>query len=78
MELYQQIIFEYLSERAAQMPVAQAAKIVDQKSYQALRQIKEILTNPTLDDPACFQKIEEIVRVFEQYDPTGLTRHDFG
>lgn len=31
-----------------------------------------------LDDPACFQKIEAIVRVFETLGSNGGNRHDFG
>lgn len=42
-----------------------------------LTEIQEVLDDETLDDPACFQKIEAIVSVFHDH---GLytSRHDFG
>lgn len=54
-----------------------APDILEAASYQALCQIQDILRDDTLDDPACFQKIEEIVQVFEQIGADCGSRHDF-
>ena len=37
-----------------------------------------ILDDDSLDDATCFQKIEEIVCVFEEMGFNGGSRHDFG
>lgn len=47
-------------------------------SIAALRRIREILTDATLDDAECFQKIEAIVCVFEDLGLDCGVRHDFG
>lgn len=54
-----------------------APDILEAASYQALCQIQDILRDDTLDDPECFQKIEEIVRVFERIGTDCGSRHDF-
>ena len=54
------------------------AGIVHDAAYQALNQIKLILEDDRLDDPECFWKIEQIVRVFEELGSNAGTRHDFG
>ena len=52
--------------------------LVEQRCYQAMQKIQAILKNDRLDDAECFQKIEEIVRVFEDLGSGCGTRHDFG
>lgn len=54
-----------------------APDILEAASYQALCQIQDILRDDTLDDPECFQKIEEIVQVFERMDTDCGCRRDF-
>lgn len=54
------------------------AELVELKSYAALCRIKSIIEDDTLDDPACFKKIEEIVSTLEFLGSGGGTRHDFG
>lgn len=54
-----------------------APDILEAASYQALCQIQDILRDDTLDDPECFQKIEEIVQVFERMGTDCGCRHDF-
>ncbi len=44
----------------------------------ALWKIREILADDSLDDPACFQKIEAIVSVLEDLGISSGGRHDFG
>ena len=47
-------------------------------SIAALRRIREILTDATLDDAECFQRIVDIVCVFEDLGLDCGVRHDFG
>lgn len=54
-----------------------APDILEAASYQALCQIQDILRDDTLDDPACFQRIEKIVQVFERIGADCGSRHDF-
>ena len=54
-----------------------APDILEAASYQALCQIQDILRDDTLDDPECFCKIEEIVRVFEKMGSGCGGRHDY-
>ena len=53
-------------------------EIVEIKSYAALCKIKKIIEDDTLDDPACFKVIEEIVSTLEFLGSDGGVRHDFG
>ena len=45
--------------------------------YNALKEIKRIIEDDTLEDSECFMKIEEIVKVLELYGSDGGSRHDF-
>ncbi len=47
-------------------------------SSRALWKIREILADDSLDDPACFQKIEAIISVLEELGISSGSRHDFG
>ena len=77
MNLYQEILADILSreEICIEFPnlTNHASELVEMKSYQTLKQIKEIIK-----DPDCFQKIEEIVCALEQIGSGGGNRHDFG
>lgn len=53
-------------------------EIVELTCYKALTEIKRILEDSTLDDKECFEKIEEIVCIFESLGSNGGSRHDFG
>ena len=46
--------------------------------YQALQEIRDIVRDGALDDRECFEKIEEIVCIFEKMGSHGGSRHDFG
>ena len=78
MELYHQIIAEYLTRAGAIEVHIDAASIVDGVCYQALHQIREILADPSLSDPECFDRIEKIVCVLEELGSDAGSRHDFG
>ena len=53
------------------------AKIVEGKCYQALKKIKEILEDHTLEDEECFKQIEGVVCVLEELGSNAGDRHDF-
>lgn len=45
--------------------------------YWAIKKIKAILTDDSLDDKECFWRIEEIVRMMETIGADVGNRHDF-
>ena len=51
--------------------------LVSDASSRALRQIRDILADDTLDDPACFARIEAIVSLLEDLGIDCGERHDF-
>lgn len=77
MELYQEIIWKVLEENVFR-PSPNMEKIVMSRCYQALERIRTVLSDETLDDVECFQKIEEIVCIYELLGSHGGNRHDFG
>ena len=74
MELYQEILLNAL---CAMAPEFNAAQIVESACYQTLRKIRAVLDDDTLDDAACFQRIEAIISALEAIG-IGSSRHDFG
>lgn len=81
MNLYQEILREILENEKIEVTFPNlnitAKEIVEMKCYQALTEIKGILENGKLEDKECFEKIEEIVCVFERLGSNGGSRHDF-
>lgn len=81
MELYEEIFLKEVREAAMNGAVLKdsihAERIVMNACYAALEQIRAILKDETLDDRDCFQKIEEIVCVYEQLGSDCGSRHDF-
>lgn len=69
MELYQEI--------RASLPTQEDAAVRD-ICYRALEAIRRIVRDDSLDDEACFRRIEEIVSVLESIGSHGGNRHDFG
>lgn len=53
------------------------AELMKSTACQALEKIRRVLMDGRLDDPACFKRIEEIVRIFEELGSDGGGRHDF-
>ena len=47
------------------------------RCVQALRDIREVLDDDTLNDPECFRRIEKIVEIYEALDVGTGSRHDF-
>ena len=74
MELYQEILLNAL---CAMAPEFDAAQIVESACCQALQKVRAALDDDTLDDAACFQRIEAIVSALESIGIRS-SRHDFG
>ena len=53
-------------------------RLVEKESVQALYRIKKMIEDDFLSDVECFEKIEEIVNIFEELGMTCGSRHDFG
>ena len=83
MELFQEILCHVFANENVQvtfpgLTLTDTAQIGELECYQALRRIKTILEDDTLEDSDCFRQIEEIVCVFENLGSDGGCRHDFG
>lgn len=81
MRLFQDILKEILMEEEVQVVFPNLklspGELVEMKCYRALREIKRILEDDTLEDKECFGKIEEIVCIFEGMGSDCGTRHEF-
>ena len=80
MELWEGMIPQILEEDGAQIGMryrCDLRELTEAKCYATLARIRAVLDDPTLDDPSCFMKIEEIVRIFEEIGSDGGCRHDF-
>lgn len=82
MDLFYEMLLHYnkrlLPEQLRQQVQLDAKNWVEMESFHALVKIKSILEDDSLRDDECFQKIEEIVCVFEDLGSGCGSRHDFG
>ena len=82
MELYTEILAHFLAQENAQIIFPQlqlsAKDIIEMQCYKTLLKIQEIVRDDTLEDRECFERIEEIICVFETIGSNGGSRHDFG
>lgn len=82
MELYKEIFEKVLKERQTDLFESilklDFTEIIENECYKALKKIKEILDDNSLDDNECFMKIEKIVCIFEEFGSNCGNRHDFG
>lgn len=82
MELYIELLAKVLKNQ--QMNIVfpnldiNSNQIIEMECYNALKKIKAIIEDESLEDSECFMKIEEIVCLFEQLGSGGGNRHDFG
>lgn len=77
MELYERILSEaVLRDILAGIPIDGGA-LVEKKCYQAICRIYAILSDASLDDPECFERIKKIVCVLDDLGIGGGGRHDF-
>ena len=78
MKLYEEIMVRYFAEHGLPEDILTGTRLAEDICCQTLLRIREILADDTLDDPACFYKIEEIVCALEDMGLDGGGRHDFG
>ena len=82
MELYKEILAHALASHDLVITIPtlkiDAKEIVELECYRALRKIKAIIQDDSLEDSECFMKIEEIILTFEKIGSDGGVRHDFG
>lgn len=77
MEEYQSILVETIAREVIPSLEIDSAKLVEMKCYQTILKIRHILEDESLDDPECFERIEEIVSAMDQLGVGGGGRHDF-
>jgi len=73
MELYEEILLHTFSTFQFD-----AEKVIEMQCYQVLERIKAIIKDDSLEDPECFDRIEEIVCALEDIGINCGGRHDFG
>ena len=81
MELWQDIFLKLLRDQKMEIAFPQMPdmeELLTSECYRALQEIRDILKDETLSDKECFEKIENIVCVFEKIGSNGGGRHDFG
>ena len=84
MDLYEELLLHVLYRKNAKDRICVQEIVVDlQKEaekicYHLLNEIKEIICNKGLEDESCFEKIESIFCLFEEYGIDAGGRHDFG
>lgn len=76
MERYEELILEIM-RREKRIPENGEALIHD-AAYRTLQKIKLILETDQLDDRECFERMERIVRLYEELGSECGNRHDFG
>lgn len=59
-----------------QLSAEEMKALLSERCVRALGEIRGVLDEDTPDE-ACFEKIEAIVRIFENIGADGGTRHDF-
>nr|WP_325217598.1 hypothetical protein [uncultured Oscillibacter sp.] len=83
MDFYESLLYNFSEKlRAAVTPSDEEkqsllAELMDSAACRTLEEIREVLDDERLDDQNCFQRIEEIVRLYEKLGSNGGSRHDF-
>ena len=74
------VLVKLLIDRGAAVRIdcggADLEALVQDRCWQALAEIRAVLDDEKLDDPGCFWRIEQIVRICEALG-LGSSRHDF-
>ena len=79
MQVLQRMVADMLSRGEVTLSLSQETMdYVEKRCFVLLERIRQILADDTLDDPECFQRIEEIVSFLESNGIDCGTRHDFG
>ena len=65
--LYAQAIGQQMLNYGKQYPIKSLASLVNSEAISVIKEIKTVLDNDRLDDPSCFYRIDEIVRIFQTH-----------
>ncbi len=81
MDLFKEILINLLAKEDIKIEFkglnTDINKVVEGECYKALSRIRDIICDESLDDSDCFNKIEEIVVLFEKLGIESGSRHDF-
>lgn len=81
MEFALKVLAKMLIDQGAQVTISCKEKALEQlmqdRCCQALREIRDVLADDTLEDPECFRRIERIVEIYEELGLNTGLRHDF-
>lgn len=81
MENFMKALAKLLIDQGAAVHIdcggADLKELMEARCWQALAEIRAVLDDGTLEDPECFRRIEQIVRIYEDLGPGGGSRHDF-
>ena len=77
LELHEQILCETIAREVIPALCLNPKELLEAKCYQTILRIYEIVSEERLDDPECFQRIEEIVCALDDLGIGGGGRHDF-
>ena len=80
MELIKELFSLYLRRALSEINLIEPddlKRIVESEAYTALKAIKEIICDDSLEDSDCFDRIEKIVCLFDEMGIDSGGRHDF-
>ena len=83
MNFYESIMDAFFEKLRASAQLSQEeallvlAELMKDSACQALEKIRAVLDDDRLDDPECFWRFEEIVKIYEEVGSDGGSRHDF-
>lgn len=79
MELYKELLIKALEQGNIEIKFDKCNlnEIVESHCYILLNEIKTIINDSSLSDKECFEKIEKIICLFEDYNISCGIRHDF-
>ena len=79
MEILQRMTADMISRGEVQLTLSpDTVRYLENRCFEVLGRIREILADDSLDDPECFQRIEKIVHELENIGIDCGPRHDFG
>lgn len=77
MELSERILCNIIAHEVIPSLPIEWDNLIELKCYQAIEQIYQIVSDDTMEDPECFQRIEAIVCALEELGIGGGGRHDY-